>query len=443
MNPDVKKLSRRDLLAATAASAGALVAAGSASAASAAPSSASEGDLVVAGGSTSGSPPHVFTPWPAAPLYSTAFYRLVGEAAAGGADFEEVFFAVQRIGAEPTAQAWTRELAGIGRTLMRQAHALQHRDRLLSRATALRGQNYLRAAEYFISPQGPSLPAKVAMYRELRAGFALAALGGGSPAVRAVRVPYLSHRLYGYLVEPVARRTPAPAVLFFGGSDTIGEQLLLKAALRFAERGMATLILDGPGMGATLRFLRLPGRYDYERVAKAGLDWLQSISWIDARRIAIVGLSLGGYYAARSAAFERRARACVVWSGPFNLTTDAASSGEAKDPESSAKLVSQFLWAIGGNSHARLAAQFPKFDLSSVVRRITCPTLLIYGADDDLVPVDDARRIYDELRCPKSMHLVPSGSPGATHCQSDSLPAAWEPMLPWLDEQLQAGGRRH
>ncbi len=435
MSPE-RRLSRRDALAAAATTAGAVaLTRPSGAAANASAPAPAASDSGVAGGAPPGSRPHVFAAWPSAPVYSTAFYRLVGEAASGGADFDEVFFAAERIGSSPTDKAWTRELASSGRGLLRRSHALKRRDQLLSRGLALRGQNYLRAAEYFISPQGSTLAAKVAMYREVREGFARAT-HGGSPTVRAVRIPYGPHRLYGYLVEPITRRGQAPAVLFFGGSDTVGEQLLLKAALRFAERGLATLILDGPGMGATLRFLRLPGRYDYETVARAGFDWLQKISWIDHRRIAIVGLSLGGYYAARSAAFERRARACVIWSGPYNLTADAAFNARSTDPASRTKAISQFLWVIGGNSKARLAAQFPKFNLTGIVHRIACPTLLIYGADDDLVPLSDARRVEAELKVPKTIHIVPSGTPGATHCQSDHLPSAWEPMLPWLVEEL-------
>ncbi len=428
-------VSRRGLLAAAAASAGGL-ALSRPKLASAATDPASG----IAGAPPIGAPHRPYSPWPTAARYDTAFVRLVGEAAAGGADFEEVFFAAQRIGPQPTAAAWTRELAALGRGLIGDARHVRHRDPLLARAMALRGQNYLRSAEYFISPAPATLPTKVRMFREVRAGFALAAMGdGASPRVTPVRVPYGKDKLYAYLVDPVRRPRSGrvPAVLFFGGIDTIGEQLLLKAALRFAERGIATLILDGPGMGATLRYLKLPSRYDYEHVAKAGFDWLEGVPWIDHRRIAIVGQSLGGYYAARSAAFERRARACVIWGGVYALTSSGATADQGPDdPEADAALAAQALWVVGGNSTARFAKQFPKFDLTGIAKRIRCPTLLVYGADDELVPTADAHRLHDEIRGPKTMHMVPSGTPGATHCQADSLPAAWAPMLPWLIEHL-------
>jgi pimeloyl-ACP methyl ester carboxylesterase len=383
-----------------------------------------------------------YGPWPDADRFSTAFYRLVGEGAAGGSDFQEAFFAAQRIGPRPTADAWTREFAALGRSLLDQARDQREHDPLLARATALRGQNYLRSAEYFIAPQGVSLSRKVAMYREVRAGFALAAVGPDAhPRVVPVRVPYGRHRLYGYFVHPVTRAPgkKVPAVLLYGGIDTLGEQMLLKAGLRFAERGFATLILDGPGMGDTLRLLGLPSRYDYEHATAAAFDWLQTVPWVNPRRIAIVGESLGGYYAARSAAFEHRARTCVVWGGLYSFSSTArAGTGSTTDPEAQRALGQQLLWVIGGNDSDRLTKQFPKFDLTGIVHRIKCPTLVIHGADDDTVALSDGQRIHRELRVHKKLHVVPSGTPGATHCQADSLPAAWAPMLPWLDEQLAA-----
>jgi fermentation-respiration switch protein FrsA (DUF1100 family) len=91
---------------------------------------------------------------------------------------------------------------------------------------------------------------------------------------------------------------------------------------------------------------------------------------------------------------------------------------------------------VGGNSTARFAKQVPEFDLAGVAQRIRCPTLLVYGEDDELVPMADARRLHDEIRGPKTLHMIASGTPGATPCQADSSPAARAPVLPWLTEHL-------
>ena len=48
------------------------------------------------------------------------------------------------------------------------------------------------------------------------------------------------------------------------------------------------------------------------------IDWLEKRDDIDATRIGIWGISLGGYYAPRSAAFEKRIKACIANCGPYN-----------------------------------------------------------------------------------------------------------------------------
>ena len=83
----------------------------------------------------------------------------------------------------------------------------------------------------------------------------------------------------------------------------------------FLARGIATLAIDGPGQGEAEYEIPICG--DYERAAAVVVDWIEKRSDVDAKRIAMWGVSLGGYYAPRAAAFEKRFRACIALSGPF------------------------------------------------------------------------------------------------------------------------------
>ena len=51
----------------------------------------------------------------------------------------------------------------------------------------------------------------------------------------------------------------------------------------------------------------------------AVVDWLETRRDVDAARIGLWGVSLGGYYAPRAAAFEKRIKACIALSGPYEL----------------------------------------------------------------------------------------------------------------------------
>ena len=77
----------------------------------------------------------------------------------------------------------------------------------------------------------------------------------------------------------------------------------------------------------------MPIRGDYETAVKAVIDWLETRGDIDAGKIGLWGVSLGGYYAPRAAAFEKRVKACIGLSGPYDWATiwDAAAGTYARN----------------------------------------------------------------------------------------------------------------
>ncbi len=111
----------------------------------------------------------------------------------------------------------------------------------------------------------------------------------------------------------------APAVIMVPGLDSTKEELQATAEY-FLARGLATLAIDGPGQGEAEYELPIEPRY--EKVATAAVDYLRGRDDIDAGRIGLFGVSLGGYYAARAAAYEPRLRAVVALAGPYRLDLD-------------------------------------------------------------------------------------------------------------------------
>ena len=120
--------------------------------------------------------------------------------------------------------------------------------------------------------------------------------------------------------RPCASRTALrapPVVLMTMGLDSTKEELLTFEQ-NFLARGMAILAFDGPGQGeAEYDF---PIRADYETVTGIVIDWVEANRPdLDRDRIGIWGISLGGYYAPRSAAFEKRIKACIANCGPWDF----------------------------------------------------------------------------------------------------------------------------
>src|SRR5262249_49316815 len=85
-----------------------------------------------------------------------------------------------------------------------------------------------------------------------------------------------------------------------------------------AARGIACLIVDGPGNGEAIRFRNLYLHHETERYATPAWEYLAARPEIDPNRIGIMAISLGGYYAPRAAAFEQRYACCIAWGAQWN-----------------------------------------------------------------------------------------------------------------------------
>ena len=131
------------------------------------------------------------------------------------------------------------------------------------------------------------------------------ALSHLDPPGERVLIPYEGKHMAGTLRFPRGVKKP-PIVLMTMGLDSTKEELLTFEK-NFLDRGMAILAFDGPGQGeAEYDF---PIRYDYENVIGPVIDWLTPRGDVDVERVGVWGISLGGYYAPRTAAFEKRVKA--------------------------------------------------------------------------------------------------------------------------------------
>jgi 2,6-dihydroxypseudooxynicotine hydrolase len=118
------------------------------------------------------------------------------------------------------------------------------------------------------------------------------------------------------LRRPTDGALAAPLVVLIPGLDSTKEEFYLWESV-FLRRGMATLSLDGPGQGET--GLRMPIRHDYEVAVAVILDAVAEFGGLDLERVGAAGVSLGGYYVVRAAAFEPRLRAVAGVSGPYDM----------------------------------------------------------------------------------------------------------------------------
>src|SRR5712691_5654229 len=117
------------------------------------------------------------------------------------------------------------------------------------------------------------------------------------PPGERVEIPYEGKHLYGILRKPQGVERP-PVVLMAMGLDSTKEETDAYEQ-PFLQRGLAILAFDGPGQGEGQYDFAIRG--DYEVAVAAVLDFVATRRDLDAKRIGLSGVSLGGYYAPRAA----------------------------------------------------------------------------------------------------------------------------------------------
>ncbi len=234
------------------------------------------------------------------------------------------------------------------------------------------------------------------------------------PPARLVEVPYRGRALAAYLRVPEGAVRP-PAVIMAPGLDSVKEELQATAGY-LLRRGLAVLAIDGPGQGESEYVM--PIEPAYEQVAAAAADLLASRPDVDGTRIGMFGVSLGGYYAARSAAYERRLLASVSLSGPYRFDRD----WDRLPPQTRAAF--QLRSFSDGPEQARQRAAL--LSLEGCADRIGRPLLILHGRQDRLIPADHAEWLAS--RAPGAeLVIYDDGNHGLTNraFESRSLLADW------------------
>jgi 2,6-dihydroxypseudooxynicotine hydrolase len=173
----------------------------------------------------------------------------------------------------------------------------------------------------------------------------------------------------------------------------------------FLARGIATLAIDGPGQGEAEYEIPICG--DYERAATTAVDWIEKRSDLDPKKIAIWGVSLGGYYAPRAAAFEKRLRACIALSGPY----DWAEIWDAL-PE-----LTRETFRVRSHSSDQTEAKkrAAALTLRGVSKQIECPLFIVAGRQDRLVPAAHAEQLAKNVSGPVELLMVEDGGHNANN----------------------------
>jgi dienelactone hydrolase len=341
--------------------------------------------------------------------------------------------------------AWFDEWTGMGdKVELRGREELSKGHRLTAASCFMRATRYYQTGERFIHPRSQR---SMDTYTKSVKIFQEAAAIILRPRIEPVEVPYEGTSLPALLVHPdpaAAGARPAPAMVFFDGFDVTKELQYGYGVSDLAARGIGCLIVDGPGNGESVRFRNLPLIAETERYATPAYEFLASRREFDPKRIGVMALSLGGYYAPRAASLEQRFACCVAWGAQWDYHDIWARRLEQL---ASGKVLSlsvppeHLQWVLGVSSNEAALKKLEGFRLDGIVQKMSCPFLLLHGAGDEQIPLALAEKLFAAVGSKeKTLRVFGREEGGFHHCQVDNVTIGVHTMWDWIADVLKPAG---
>jgi dienelactone hydrolase len=350
---------------------------------------------------------------------------------------------------ESWLQEWqktARRVEAVARECLTRGH------RVSAREAFLRATTYYEAAFFYTAEHDTR---KRQLYDHHRECFRAAGALMDTP-FEAVRIPYEGRTLPGYFLRPDDTGARRATVLIMTGGDGTAERLYFNsggaAGLR---RGYNILLFEGPGQsGAYMLDNTLVFRHDYEVPVAAIVDYAVSRPEVDTDRIALIGYSMGGYFAPRAAAFEKRIAACVADClmpdayTPMSRTMEMdelITSGAPvhledltqKQRYSVEEGMPRFGFDHGVEDIPKWGEELKKMNLTGLEHRITCPLLNLSSTGEGELMYKNARTFFGALPNPLNRFVLTNEEQGAEmHCQRGNSSLLHQLEFDWLDEVL-------
>ncbi|WP_219464945.1 alpha/beta hydrolase family protein [Nonomuraea rhizosphaerae] len=381
-------------------------------------------------------------------MFDFALHRVLGYAPYGGAAIGECLQAAGKIGDGDIVSwsaAWDEVAAGV-RARAEAALAAGHEE--TARQAFLRAHNYYRAAAIWRTHDDPLHLASWTASVECFAGAGALR----RPAALPLRIPYEGTTLPGWFVKAVADDLPRPTLIAMGGGDASGEESYFHCGGEdAARRGYNLLLFHGPGhRGALHQDPSLVWRPDYEVVISSVVDLLESRPDVDMDRLAVYGVSLGGYVVLRAAGADQRIRAVVANSPVLDFhevaTTPPAPSDAprpAPSPELMRHMLDLYRWTYDRciSSRADFLDRITGFTAYRLVEKITCPVLALSSEGEPPGALRQSERLPQVCGAPITARHFTAAEGACAHVQFDNIPLVTATIYDWLDDVLAPGPR--
>jgi pimeloyl-ACP methyl ester carboxylesterase len=317
-----------------------------------------------------------------------------------------------------------------------------------------RASMYYRAAEYYDDPVTDTSRAHGLASRDTF----LEAAKLMPWTTEVLQIAFEGVWLPGYFMQPTGvEARPRKTVIVLTGFDGTGEELYFQTGQAALERGWNVLMAEGPGQTGFLRFHPdVVFRPDYEVPVGAMIDYALSRTEVDPQRLALYGISLGGYFAPRAAAHDARIKALVanspipdlhayevgfvgagIAANPPPLTLEEIDRipDQQMPPGMKLSLKAAFR-RFGADSLAAWLERLRAFRIGDALQNIRCPSLALVGEGEGSLAMNLFESFSRGVSGSVTQRVCTAAEGADSHCQLGNLPLSNAVIYDWLDEVL-------
>ena len=393
------------------------------------------------------------------PDFDFEIRSVIGQAVGGAADPGEVLAATAGIAKHDHA-GWFHAWHELGQ---RTAEAAQAAAAAGHRVSAADG--FLRASAYFGVAVNAASSLKdsaelTPTFREQRDAWE-SFITNTPMNVRRLDIPYETSSLPAWFVRPTQAAAGAGTLILVNGSDGSLAALWGSTGAAALERGYNVLLFDGPGQQSQLFDRGVPFRPDWEHVLTPVFDFVAGLDGVDQTRIAVYGISQGGYWVARAIAYEHRFAAAITDPG----VVDVSASWTSQLPKSMNKLLdegqnakfdkemsfgmkfspeTERTWLFrarpyGTTGFAETINAVRGYVMADVAGKITTPLLITSPEGEQFWP-GQAEQLASLTDSVSTLVHFTAAEGASEHCQPLARTLTAQRMFDWLDDHL-AGSR--
>ncbi|HEY8392346.1 MAG TPA: alpha/beta fold hydrolase [Capillibacterium sp.] len=264
----------------------------------------------------------------------------------------------------------------------------------------------------------------------------------------------------GGFLKAIRIKTGQPAkgtVVVHGGGDSFVEEFYLSVR-GLVDRGFNVIMFEGPGQGEPLQKYNLKMTHEWEKPTKAVLDYFQ------LNDVTLIGISLGGYFALRAAAFEKRIKRVVAWDVVYdffacvmgrngmlryhliNALVLIKAKGiinrmvrrQLRGKEMEEWIYNQMMYTFGAETPFAYLEIMKRYKCGKkIAQRITQDVLLMAGVEDHIIPLRMYKRQLNVLTSANSVEgrIFTKDEHAANHCQVGNIGLAQRYVIEWIERK--------